>query len=218
MRYPGEIRAQIERTRSEMGETVEAIERILSTARLTDRIYKKILEFTSRGTKKMTYSAKEQVLKAGSGAARMIREHPIAAALAGIGLGWLIAGALRGSNKSGEGRHAEESYFQAGELYQKAIPRKEEEVPSLTAEKAGAAKENLERAATEISKKTTWRSRAFDYLDKIGESTQSRIRETSGRLRRIIDSNPLAALAAALTLGAAIGFSIPGRSHQADEP
>jgi len=218
MRYPGKIRAEIERTRSEMGETVEAIERILSPARLTDRIYKKILEFTSRETKKMTYSAKEQVLKAGSGAARMIREHPIAAALAGIGLGWLIVGALRGNSKSGEGRHAEESHFQAGELYQKAIPRKEGEVPSLTAEKAGAAKKNLECAATEISKKTTWRSLAFDCLDKIGDPTRTKIREISGRLQRIIDSNPLAALAAALTLGAAIGFSIPGRFHKADEP
>jgi ElaB/YqjD/DUF883 family membrane-anchored ribosome-binding protein len=75
-------RAEIERTRADMGETVGAIQNKLSPRNLKEQA-KEQAKDTAKGT--------------GSTIVETIRENPVPAALTGIGLGWLLMSARKQS-------------------------------------------------------------------------------------------------------------------------
>src|SRR4030095_16631120 len=75
-----EIRREIERTRSQMDEAVEAIGEKLSPGRFVDELW---LRAQTEGAAAFTNT---------------MRDHPIPFALVGLGLGWLVMEQARGRN------------------------------------------------------------------------------------------------------------------------
>ncbi len=135
------------------------------------------------------FTEKSQVM--GTNILDSIKEHPVPAAIAGLGLGMLIFGGFL--KKSRGVMEPEESQTMSG-------------MGPVGEEISGSARDVKERV---LSKAREWKGKASDYARQFGESGTERIRGTGASVRGAIESNPLTAIAVALAVGAALGFSIP---------
>lgn len=85
MNQAHEIENEIERTRSELTDTLQAIERKLSPNRLMDEAMQTMRNVNFSGSRVMD----------------LARDNPIPLALVGLGLGWLVLSTARGSSVRG---------------------------------------------------------------------------------------------------------------------
>lgn len=93
---PEEIEDEIERTRSEMTETLLAIEQKLSPRQLMEHAMETVRDATSGQSSRMT---------------ELIRDNPVPAALLGLGVGWMLISSLRGQRaQSSEDMAGRETY------------------------------------------------------------------------------------------------------------
>jgi ElaB/YqjD/DUF883 family membrane-anchored ribosome-binding protein len=123
-----------------------------------------------------------------------IKEHPVPTALAGLGIGMLLFGSLW--KKEG------------------AMPEEKEAMGEST---IGGIKEKMEESRERgremkgriMEKAGEWKSAASGYARQMGEAGTEKLRGTGTSMRTMIEEKPLAAIAAALALGAVVGFSIP---------
>jgi len=110
-RNPAEIRIEIEETRADLAQTVEAIEQKLRPSAVAARAAESVKESAAAKVHALTGAAGDAVRTAGGAAQRavartsqsagevaggvmgMVRENPIPAALIAIGTGWLLANA-----------------------------------------------------------------------------------------------------------------------------
>lgn len=60
-----------------------------------------------------------------------------------------------------------------------------------------------------MEKAGEWKSAASGYARQMGETGTDKLRSAGTSMRTMIENNPLAAVAAALALGAVVGFSLP---------
>jgi hypothetical protein len=102
----GEIRAEIEQTRAEMGETIDAIQERLRPDHLKEQVKEQIKEqfeeakhmvreATIGKVEDMVRTTGETINEARYTVMDTIRDNPIPAALVGIGLGWLYVNRRR---------------------------------------------------------------------------------------------------------------------------
>jgi ElaB/YqjD/DUF883 family membrane-anchored ribosome-binding protein len=94
---PVVIRSQIERTRAQMGHTIDEIQQRLSPDRIKQETQDAIREATLGKVEKMAQSAERKVSNWRSSLMHTVRENPVPAALVGIGVGWML---LSDSGKS----------------------------------------------------------------------------------------------------------------------
>jgi ElaB/YqjD/DUF883 family membrane-anchored ribosome-binding protein len=92
-----EIKAEIEETRAELSETIDAIQERLSPRNLMDQAKDTVKEATVGRVQQMVNTAGEtasgfatQTREAAGTVAERVRENPIPATLIGLGLGWAI--------------------------------------------------------------------------------------------------------------------------------
>lgn len=93
-RHPDEIRSEIERTRSELNHTVDAIEQKISPDRFRYE-FKKDLQYAGDYLQKM-------IREGGNALIRQTRSKNIPTALVLIGVAWLIFGITKQSRKGTE--------------------------------------------------------------------------------------------------------------------
>lgn len=210
-REPERIRAEIEKTRAELGATVSALKERLSPEALKRQFIENIESATIGRAKKMLNVTSDRAKELSSTAVtslrsnlvtRTILNNPIPAALAGIGIGWLI---LRGPGRSngydeyeaeGDWEGAAETGIgatreKAGQMMEEAKERAGEAMEQAR-EKAGYFVEQAKEKAGQI--RTTTREKAQAWKQGYFDTLQNR---------------PLALIAAALALGIVVGFSIP---------
>ncbi len=100
---PAEIRAEIEQTRSQMGETIDAIQARLNPQHLGEQVKEQVREqfhevtatvrdATIGRAEEMVRNAGESITEARYGLMETIKHNPVPAAMAAIGLGWLFMG------------------------------------------------------------------------------------------------------------------------------
>ena len=213
----GEIRSDIARTRDEMDATINEIRERLSPDELTRQAKNKFRIFAGGKAGQMAQNAREGMVRMGSGVVETIKDNPIPAALLGIGVGLLIAGAFRGG---GDGRGkvvgtGEEMHFQAGDLFDGRKKGYQEEIAETARQAKGKLSRKMEEVASDMGEKgAAWHAQAAEYFKNIGGSAQERLSSLGSGLSRVIDENPLAAIAAALALGAAVGLSIPAACRE----
>ena len=97
-RTPTGIRVEIEHTRAELAETVEAIEQKLRPGAVMARAAESVKHTAGS-------AAQRAAVRAGEGAGGlmgMMRENPVPAALIAVGAGWLLANARRGRQRENE--------------------------------------------------------------------------------------------------------------------
>ncbi len=87
---PDEIRADIERTRAEMSETINSIKEKLSPEHFKEQIREKVKESTLWRAKKVMNITGEKAREVGSTILETVKQNPVPVGLMGFGLIWLI--------------------------------------------------------------------------------------------------------------------------------
>ena len=87
---PNAIRRNIERTRAEMGETIDRIQDRLNPDRLRSEAEEAVREATIGRIETMAHDAKRKAKHAQRNVMETVKENPIPAALIGLGIGWLM--------------------------------------------------------------------------------------------------------------------------------
>ncbi|MEW5744835.1 MAG: DUF3618 domain-containing protein [Nitrospirota bacterium] len=229
-RNPDEIRSDIEQTRAELGDTVEAIKEKFSS----EHMKAQVKESTVGRARRMSRRAQGRAREMGSNIADTIRSNPVPAAMVGVGLGWLI---MKGARGDGNGRETtlseretfayapggqiwtEEGQGTGGGYEQQPSARetakgraeqfagqaraKAEEVTGQVRERAGQMTGQAREKASQLT------SKAREQADRVGGMARQRARQTKENVRDMMQSNPLGVGAMALGLGALFGLIIP---------
>lgn len=200
---PGQIRGDIEDTRSQMSHTIDEIQERLSPQRLMNEAKDTVREATIGKAEQMVSDATDTARSAGQGIMATIRENPLPAALAGIGLGWLIYKSREHvSNKqsytTGYGARTL-SYPQQGPSVKVRMQDTASQVTDQAQQVASQAGDKVQQAASQLQ----------DSASQIADQAQYQAQRARSWLERSWDENPLPLGALALTAGAVIGLSLP---------
>lgn len=246
-----QIRGEIETTRADLAETVNAIQEKLNPQRLKEEAVSTVREATVGRVEEMADDAKWKVKGAGYTVIDTIKRNPVPAALAAIGLGWLFMEGRGGSPSMGrqqyrgyesggryraDARSAEypgfrsyprqggfqgyEGYDQGsgmGERASQAVQGVREgagqavqdvregagQVVQDVREGAGQAVQGVQQAAGNVAET------AKEGVQQVADEAQWRAQQAKNQISRMLDNNPLMIGAAALALGAVVGFAFP---------
>ena len=180
-------RVEIERTRADMSETVDALQERLSPQNIKEQA---------------KVQAKETAREAGTSFVDRIKQNPVPAAMVGIGLGWLfMSGREEGSAQR---RYREDPYY-----YERSVDRSYPayyEEPGRSSTGQGRAQEAAGQARERASQLG---GQAQERASQLSEGAQEQAQRAKGGFQQMLQENPLAVGALAVGLGAAIGFSVP---------
>lgn len=191
-RSPDEIRSEIERTRSELHETVDALERRLSPGDLFEELWNRV-----RGS--------------GTGAGDVVRDHPVPLALMGLGLGWLAIEKATGGRASDGAREEGPSVpWHSDEPYTGTTREDDDGAQSGTMDRMKEKASSVKESAAHLG------DRASDAKDRAMETAsdaKDRARDTAHRaqdnLQRLSREQPLALGAITFGIGLAAGLAAP---------
>jgi hypothetical protein len=230
-RSPEEIRAEIERTRTHLDDTVDAIGDKLSPGKFVDELWVRV---QSEGA---------------AAVAHTLREHPIPFTLVGAGLGWLVyerasgrphrpdRRVRRGSHRGGDGYDRQYD----GDLYEgveyeddsdggmrsraadalrhgkESLQERKARLGRSAADALHGAGEKASSAAEAVSEKL---SEAKESVSETADGATRRVRHRAERAQEgfwdMLERNPVAVGAIALGAGLAAGLSVP-RTRWEDE-
>lgn len=230
------IKARIEETRKEMGETIDAIQERLSIANISEQVSETVSSAieTAKDTaydatigKAVTFMKDFGNDVTHSKAFRTVRNNPFPLALIGLGAGLLAYQAFgnRGS-RYGDGRgrrqltegnerstSRDSSRGFVGRAYD-GISQQASDTMDTVSGKANSAYESVSGAIGDAySGANDAAHRAYDRLGEYGTAAYDRLGEygtaAHDKYDEYIEENPLAVGAVALAVGAAVGFAIP---------
>jgi ElaB/YqjD/DUF883 family membrane-anchored ribosome-binding protein len=221
---------EIEATRSEMAGTVEELGDRLDPATIADRAKDRVREATigtietkvndmTTAASDLASDAGRTAQEAGSGLIETIKANPVPAAMAGLGIGWLIMNRRSGQRASWDrswattGRRAWDTDL-TGDRYDRAagagIRRTASELPEAFGRRVDDAGEAVGDAAA------TARRAAGDAFDTVGQTageaatTVSRTAtDVVSQTQHAIEQNPIAFGAIAVAVGTAVGLALP---------
>ena len=191
------IVTEIEQTRGEMTGTVQAIGDRLDPANIVQDAKETVREATVGRVEHMTSNALETAGDTGSGILETIRQNPLPAAMAAIGIGLLVMNrsntrsAYR-AERSWEGGWRDADEYRTGYGTGPGMTERAGETLDQVGQKAG-------RVASEV------RSTVGELPDQVGTTA----RDVGWNAQRVLEDNPLAVGAAAFAIGAAIGMALP---------
>jgi len=221
-----EIRSEIDRTRSDMDETFAALDAKLTPKEIGLELWNLFKGGSSTGASKLW---------------QVTREHPMPAAVIGLGLGWLM---VESSRKSESDRYSDQydgryrDYGRGSYRQGYASPREgfytgsdfdEETGPgALSAAKdkvkdvADSAKHALSNAGDKVSDATDWTKEHASELGNQVSAKATDLKYTAKRqVRRAktgfwqtMEANPLMVGAATLALGVIAGLAIPSTDKE----
>lgn len=220
-------RIEIERTRADMSEKVDAIQQRLSPEHLKEQAKDRVKEATV-----------EKVQETGSGIVEAIKANPLPAALAGIGLGWLLMNTRQQSSSRApyrdvpyqDTRHIEG--YPTNEYGPTGYPPRYEDEEGSGGSSAGQALGNARDRVGETASQTQDKAgelavRAQDQVGqlsgqtrnqaaRLGDQARHQARRAGGGFQRMLRENPLTVGTLAVGVGAAMGLAIPetGKEHE----
>lgn len=214
-----DIQHDIERTRDEMADTLNAIERKLSPRHIMDQAVD-----TMRDTMKDIASDQSRV-------GNLVRENPIPLALIGLGIGWLaLSGAMSrrseseaiGSYESMEGvgesawgsPSASETYVGSGYGYAPGVESSGYGGTTTGSEYAtsggnGQGQGMRDKAGQVAGQARETASRARERMGQWSRSAGSSARQAMDRTRDVYQDQPITMGIVALLAGAALGAVLP---------
>lgn len=217
-------RAQVEETRAEMSDTIDAIQEKLSPGNLAQQAKEtvkgatvgKVQDTVSTATDSVQQaastasttaqdaaaSAAETAKGLSSAAVETVKHNPVPAALVGIGLGWLIVSARE---KRATRQSPPTSYRSYSSPY--APPRASgQETAGPVGQAVNQAQDTVSQVAGQAQDTA---QQAVTQASQLGTQVQQRARQTVGGFQCVMQQNPLAVGAVGVALGLAIGLAIP---------
>jgi len=218
-----EIRSQIEQTRGELSSTIDAIQEKLSPDKLKDQAKEMVREATVGRAEDMVSNASQAAKGFGSDMFETIKENPVQAAIAAIGLGWLF---MKNSNKSQQsygnsyrgyqpdynrysgGNSNRYDYGYQPQQYQSqgngggALEQAQEKIGDI----AGTAGDKVGKIADNAGETV---GNIGGQIGQIGDQAQYKAEQAGDWFQRSLRENPMSVGAIALAVGAAVGLSIP---------
>jgi hypothetical protein len=235
-----EIRRDIEDTRAEMSQTIDQIQAKLNPEHVKAQVKETVREATIGRAEQVVSNAGETARGAGYSFLETIKENPVPAALAGIGLGWLAYASrqnehsfnryrarhayshdpFRGGNGAQSGRGlTDKAADMAGSVQEKAA-----DMAGTMHDKASHAADAVRERAGDLAETAgDWADTAGDWAESGRESAHHlsaqahyQAQRAAAKSHDVMDESPLIGGAIALALGAAIGFMLP-ETRQEDE-
>jgi hypothetical protein len=200
-----ELVASIDATRDDMTETVEAIGERLDPARIVQDAKETVREATVGKVETMTDYVSEvagdagaTIQATGGGLVETIRRNPIPAAMAAVGIGWLVTHRADGGSRSRDTWYGASSG--AGSMHEPGSQGWQGGQDWTRGQSSnGGLTDQVGRTAGEIG----------DQVGQTAGDIGSQVRSTGMNLMDTVEREPLAAGAVAVAVGAAIGLLVP---------
>ena len=197
----------IEQTRTEMTGTVEAIGERLDPSNIVEDAKETVREATVGKVEQMANTvadtasefvedARDTAQDAGSGLLETVKRNPIPAAMAGIGIGWLLMNRSSGSSSRravyGAASWPRDERDERGERYDRRHTDRSRGAVDQVGQQAGRIADDTRSAVGQVP-------------DQVGGA----VRDAQWNAQRMVEDNPLAVGAIAVAVGAAIGMALP---------
>ncbi len=231
------IRAEITETRERMGDTIEEIGERLNPRHLKQQVKEDVRDATIGRVENMAHNAADRVKETRRTITETVRENPIPAALAGIGLGWLYLNSRKQEKRdsfgygdwrsadSGYGRGFSGGYGGRATGYGGGYAERGYREGGIGGQEEEGKLEHLRERASDAGHKMGERASELGHdiaegASHLGERTQeiasgvahSVAETTRHQAQRVEDrfyENPLMVGAASLALGLAAGMAMP---------
>lgn len=224
-----DIRADIERTRERLGDTVEALGAHLNPSLLKARVKDSVHEATIGRAKNMARNVKVKAEESGRGLVETVRENPIPVALIAGGIGWLLFSKRRRHDvridESDDGTElgtetastiAVSDSVLIGKRHVDEPPDYSRDMPSpgtaphVVADKVKSAGERVASGARAAG------ARVAATTSQVAHTVADRARDGGRRIEENYDSNPMVLGAVAAAVGLAVGMSLPISDKEAE--
>ena len=199
-----EIRAEIEHTREEMSETIEAIQERLQPGNIVAGATERVRAAATEKVRNMADSASDTARNAMDRTRDMTadlteigRQNAIPAAIIGVGVAWLLIDRFREgpSHRSWDRWNRDRGSHRYGGASYEPSARYDRDARSVGASADTGWSDTTERLATS----------AHDAA----RAARRTGRQAQNQLQRLMRENPLMAGAAAAVIGAAVGMALP---------
>lgn len=203
-RNSDQIRSDIDRTRADMDETFNALESKLTPGQIAEEAWGLFKGGSSAGASKVL---------------EIVKEHPLPAAVIGLGVGWLLVESSRRSESRGS--RSDRGYdgydHDSGDAWKRESPGALATAKDKFKEMTGSAREAVSNAADTVGEKAEHlKDQAMDLGHQAQDKALKLNRKAKGQVRRVrtgfwetMESNPLLVGAATLALGIVAGLAIP---------
>lgn len=231
------LRAQIEETRSQMGETIDAIQERLSISNISEQVKDHVSEHINDalGTVKETvYDA--TIGKVGylmkninkginevknSDIAQTAWQNPLALSLIGLGVGMIVVNSYSKRSNGGNGKNYRRGVYADAE---DADYNRNSTLKSAQEKIGGAASSAYDSVSHATSSAyegvTGVAGTAYNSVTNAAGTAYEKAGELGSQAREqydyYIEENPLAVGAVAFAVGAAVGFSIPTTRYEGE--
>jgi hypothetical protein len=205
------IVAEIEVTRSEMSSTIDEIGHRLQPETIADQAKTKVREATVGRMERIVDDASTTAQQTGNTMLETIRQNPVPAALAALGVGWLALKMRdQGFSTNGNGnrysyRYRGNGYGQAGRGSDWYYDQGEagRGIADEAAQRAQELGSDVQRAAHDAVEQTQERVRQAQW------QAQGAMNDVQRQAQQNWQENPLALGALAVGVGAAVALAIP---------
>ena len=195
-----EIERDVERTRSDIEDTVEALREKMSLGQIVDEASRYLRN--SGGSEAM------------SNLAAQAKANPMPLALVGIGLAWLMSGRGQPSMGSSMGSHeGYGAYSGEGSSFRNVGSRIGETAGSAKDAVTGTGRKAGEAVTSRMHQASDAASQTYGRMSEHASDTYDRMSERAGRAQRsmseLVESEPLILAGLGIAIGAAIGAMMP---------
>lgn len=224
-----DIRDDIEMTRTNMGATIDAIQDRLSPQNLAAQAKDAVRDATIGKVEQTMNDVTDTARESGYTLLDTIRQNPIPAALAGIGVGWLVMkarengerrAAYRGdyrADRYGRGYTGPyDRYRTSGGAYYSSGSRdqaRRDSGPSLSdqaQDKMGQVTDKAQDKMGQVADKAQeMGGQLQDQAQQVADQAQYQVYRARGWFERTMDENPLAMGLVAVAAGALVGMAVP---------
>ena len=207
------IRAEIEQTREDMSETIDAIQEKLRPGNIVNEAKERVKSATTERVRQMADSASETAQNAYEQTKQMAGEladgargTAIPAAMIGVGLAWLLFDRYRRSDRNADYRRWRSTPYRTPEYYEsndysRSTPAAYGSPYEERGERSdyGGVRAGARNATSGLS----------ETAADLRERTVRTGRRARNQFQRLLHENPLMVGAAAVVVGAAIGMALP---------
>jgi len=211
------IKADIEGTRAEMGQTINEIQERLSPEHIIDQVKETVREATigkvERAMDKVGEKisdvtepaldamgrAGEALKETGSSVANTIRQNPIPCALIGLGVGMFVVNRIRNA----DGRTMRSKMYQESKQVDSGMDTQEYAGSQQYTGSTRNALKQVKETAGDLANGTA------EKVSHLGEQAKEGAIWAGRGFQRVVRQNPLAVGAAAIAVGAAVGLALP---------